>query len=323
MPDKNLARAPETLQKEFFKREHRRSHGALRLVRRYTPFWMRRVLRFPYLIALDGLDTVAGRRDPLVPPRFLNYAGFRGYREAGREYLGYFKELGALQPNHRVLDIGCGIGRMAVGLTGYLSTSGSYEGLDIVPSGISWCRKNISRRYPQFHFQVADIYNKQYNPGGKYQAAEYRFPFSDGEFDFIYLTSVFTHLLPRDLDHYVAEIARMLKPGGKCLSTFFLLDDEARAEMASGKSALKFDYKMEGFWTSDPVTPETAVAYDAAAIAPLLQRYCLLHEGTHPGKWSGRSDYLSYQDVVVATKPASAPASSKAVQMGSVPVLGD
>jgi SAM-dependent methyltransferase len=303
MSEKTLTQTSDKLSKEFFNREHRRSHGALRLVRRYTPFWMRRVLRFPYLVALDSLDVVLGRRDPLVPPRYLNYAGFRGYRDAGLEYLGYFKELCALQPNHRVLDIGCGIGRMAVGLTAYLSPAASYEGLDIVPSGIGWCQKNITRRYPQFHFQIADIYNKQYNPSGKYQAAQYRFPFPDGEFDFIYLTSVFTHLLPPDLDHYVAEISRMLKPEGKCLATYFLLDDVARQEMGSGKSAIQFDYAMEGFWTSDPVTPETAVAYDATAIAPLLQRHSLAHEGSYFGKWSGRSDNLSYQDIVIAAKP--------------------
>ena len=302
MAETTLTRNSDDLSKEFFNREQRRSHGALRLVRRYTPFWMRRILRFPYLFALDGLDLVMGRRDPLVPPRCVNYAGFRGYRDAGLEYLQYFKELGGLKPNHRVLDIGSGIGRMAVGLTGYLST-GSYEGLDIVPSGVRWCQKNITRRYPQFHFQIADIYNKQYNPGGKFQAADYNFPFPDEHFDFIYLTSVFTHLLPLDLDHYIAEISRLLKPGGKCLATYFLLDDQARKEMASGKSAINFDYELKGFWTSDPVTPETAVAYDALTIAPLLQRHSLFHDGTYFGKWSGRSDNLSYQDIVIATKP--------------------
>jgi hypothetical protein len=75
--------------------------------------------------------------------------------------------------------------------------------------------------------------------------------------------------------------------------------------MKLGNSALKFDYEKEGYWTSDPVTPETAVAYDALVIAPLLQRHSLLHEGTYFGKWSGRSGGLSYQDMVIAAKPRS------------------
>jgi|HubBroStandDraft_5_1064220.scaffolds.fasta_scaffold08296_4 SAM-dependent methyltransferase len=306
MPNESTTMPPPSnkLLKEVFHREHQRTHGVMVLARRYTPFWMRRVLRAPYLATLDGLDTVLGRRDPLVPPRYLNYAGFAGYRDAGLEYLGHFKSLCGLQPNHRVLDIGCGIGRMAVGLTGYLSKQGSYEGLDIVPSGIRWCQNNITPRYPQFHFQVADIYNKQYNPTGRYQAADYRFPFPDGEFDLIYLSSVYTHLLPRDLDHYVAEVARMLKPGGKNLATYFLLDDVSSREMKAGKSAINFEFPMDGFWTNDPVTPETGVAYAASSVAPVLQRHSLIHDGTHLGMWSGRTDKtLSYQDIVIATKP--------------------
>ena len=36
-----------------------------------------------------------------------------------------------LKPEHRVLDIGCGVGRVALPLTRYL-TSGTYDGFDIV-----------------------------------------------------------------------------------------------------------------------------------------------------------------------------------------------
>lgn len=304
MAEKTLTSAPRNPSRGFFDREHWRSHGALRLVRRYTPFWMRRVLRSPYLIGLDGLDLVLGRRKELVPPRYLNYAGFGGFTEAGQEFLKYFKDLCGLQPDHRVLDIGCGIGRMAVPLTSYLTT-GSYEGLDIVPSGIRWCQQNITRKFPRFRFQVTNVYNKQYNPSGKCQPADYQLPFADQEFDLVFLSSVFTHMLPADLEHYIAEISRVLRPGGRCLFTFFLLDEEARRGLTSGTSALKFDYALPGCWTTDPVTPETAVAYDEGNIAPLLKRYSLSLDGIHPGAWSGRSAYLSYQDIVVGTKASA------------------
>jgi SAM-dependent methyltransferase len=296
------AHGREHLSREFIAREYWRSHGVMRLVRRYSPFWLRRVLRTPYLLALDGMDLMRGKRNPLTPPRYLNYADSGGYAEVGPEFLGYYKDLCALQPHHRVLDVGCGIGRMAVPLTGYL-VDGSYEGLDIVPSGIRWCREHISRRYPQFRFQLADIYNKQYNPRGHCQPREYRFPFSEGEFDLVFLISVFTHMLTADVEHYLSETSRVLRPGAKCLFTFFLLDGEARERVAAGTAAIPFDHQLPGCWTSDPVTPETAVAYDALAIAPLLERHALTHAGTHFGSWSGRSDYLSYQDIVIARKP--------------------
>ena len=82
-----------------------------------------------------------------------------------------------LKPDERVLDAGCGIGRIAVPLTEYLDESGGYEGFDIAPEGIAWCRENITPRYPNFRFQVADIYNKSYNPEGSQKADEYEFPY--------------------------------------------------------------------------------------------------------------------------------------------------
>ena len=130
----------DPLVREFFTREHNRSVGIKRLARRYTPFWMRRFVRAPYLFALDTLDSITGKRNPLVPPRYVNYAGFNGYLEAGQVFAGHLKNLCGLQPSHRVLDVGSGMGRMAVGLSSYL-TDGSYEGLDIVPSGVNWCQK--------------------------------------------------------------------------------------------------------------------------------------------------------------------------------------
>src|ERR1700724_585045 len=97
-------------------RHHLRSHGVPRLARRYVPFWWRRVLLTPYLLARDGVDFLLGRSQELVPPRYLDFAGNLRYIEAGQQHLKYFRELCGLQPHHRVLDIGCGIGRMAVAL---------------------------------------------------------------------------------------------------------------------------------------------------------------------------------------------------------------
>ena len=41
--------------------------------------------------------------------------------------------------------------------------------------------------------------------------------------DVAFLTSVFTHMLPEDVEHYLDELARVLKPGGRTLITWFLL----------------------------------------------------------------------------------------------------
>jgi ubiquinone/menaquinone biosynthesis C-methylase UbiE len=53
-------------------------------------------------------------------------------------------ELSGLKPHERVLDLGCGIGRMAVSHPRYLGDRGSYEGLEVFLKGIAWCQENIT-----------------------------------------------------------------------------------------------------------------------------------------------------------------------------------
>lgn len=254
--------------------------------------------------ALDARDAVLRRRDPLTPPRRLWFVGSGDFRAAGDEFRELFVELGGLRPDEDVLDVGSGVGRVAVGLTGWLQ--GSYEGIDVVRRGIEWCRKAITPRYPNFRFQVADLYNRHYNPEGRVPASEYRFPFEDQSFDFVVLTSVFTHLLPPDRDNYVSEIARVLRPTGRCFGTFFLLDDEARQGVREGRDAIKFRFQRPGYWTNNQRIPEAAVAYEEADVRKEFERNGLEITGVRYGVWSGRADGLGFQDVVVAA-PGSPP----------------
>lgn len=151
-----------------------------------------------------------------------------------------FKKIGKYRSVRVGLHAGCGIGRMAVPLTGYLSAEGSYEGFDIVPEGVRWCQENITPKYPNFRFQIADVHNDRYHPEGSQKASEYRFPYADGSFDFVFLTSVFTHMLPQDMENYLSEISRILRSGGRCLITFFLLNAESLKLIEMGASDLDF-----------------------------------------------------------------------------------
>src|SRR5450756_1138832 len=69
---------------------------------------------------LDAVDTLLGRRDSLTPPRRVSFVGHGRFTEIGEEFLRYFVSLCALRSDERVLDVGCGIGRMAIPLTGFL-----------------------------------------------------------------------------------------------------------------------------------------------------------------------------------------------------------
>jgi SAM-dependent methyltransferase len=225
------------------------------------------------------------------------------FRKVGEEFRHYFIDLGNIQPDDRVLDVGCGIGRMAVPLTGYLSPRGEYWGFDIVREGINWCSTAIASRFPNFHFEHADVFNRHYNPAGTCPASEYRFPYADASIDFAFLTSVFTHMLPPDMDNYLSELSRVIRPGGTCLMTFFLLNDESRRCIHGHLGKLDFASAVDGCLTIDADDPEAALAYDEDAIRVRLAAVRLrIDEPIRFGSWCGRPSYLSYQDIILATK---------------------
>jgi ubiquinone/menaquinone biosynthesis C-methylase UbiE len=226
------------------------------------------------------------------------------FESSGAEFLQYFLTLCGLQPAESVLDVGCGIGRMALPLTRILGATGRYLGFDVMRRAIDWCQAKITSRYPNFEFEHANTYNSFYNPHGRMQPADYTFPCDDTTFDFVFLTSVFTHMLPADVEHYVSEIVRVLKPHGRCLLTFFLLNDESRALIRSGMTQT-FTFNTVGRVCAPlfPDVPEAAVAYDEMYVRQILGRYGLtLREPIYYGSWCGRLDGLSLQDLVVAER---------------------
>jgi SAM-dependent methyltransferase len=235
------------------------------------------------------------------PPAKLDYNGQEKFAEIGQEFKKHFINFG-LKPDDHVLDVGCGFGRMAIPLTDYLTSRGSYVGLDIVPSGISWCADNITPKFPGFQFFHTNIFNGNYNPTGTVAARSFQFPFAEC-FDFVFLTSVFTHMIPADVSNYLEQIARVMRPGARCLITFFLLNAESRPRMAGPGSTFNFRFAMDGFSTANEKIPEAAIAYNEDDIVSLFERCGLkIVQPIHYGSWCGRKEFLSFQDIIVAEK---------------------
>lgn len=173
-------------------------------------------------VAIDTSLFVSGKRDPELPPHRYRQIGPGDFRQRGKQLAELLVKNG-LEPDHRVLDIGCGIGRVALGLTNVLSRNGSYDGFDVDARAIKWCKENLSPRYPNFRFTHANVATIRHNRNAV-PAEEYRFPYDDASFDFTFATSVFTHLeMPAAL-HYSREAHRVLRPGGRLVATVFLFD---------------------------------------------------------------------------------------------------
>lgn len=254
---------------------------------------------------LDIWDELRGVRDPMVPPKHLMYDASardtRTFRENSREFLNHYIELCRLQPHESVLDVGSGVGRKTVALTQYLNVRGRYEGLEIVKKAVDWCTTAIASRHPNFRFTHIDVYNEFYNPTGKARPVDYVFPFEAATFDLVVLGSVFTHMRPPDIAHYLDEIRRVLKVGGRCLITYFLLNEESRRLLELGRSTLDFAHDFGDFLSTSRATPEVAVCLPEATLRRLYAANRLeIAEPIRYGSWCGRPAFLSYQDIVVA-----------------------
>lgn len=241
---------------------------------------------------------------PLPPQDLTICFGGGDYVQGGRMLLDHLVRHAGLKPQERVLDVSCGAGRGAFALASYLDDRGSYLGFDTYPFGVDWCRENITPLRRNFRFELVDVYSGVYNPFSAVKASEFRFPCTDASFDVVVLNSVFTHMLPEDMAHYLEEIARVLSPGGRMFATYYLMNADARAHMARGKANPDFAHSYASFHVANPASLEEAVAYKEGLVRRLLLRNGLTLENVLYGRWCGRAEGENGQDMIVASRGA-------------------
>ena len=225
------------------------------------------------------------------PPSWIDFTGRGDYHRIGRGTATTVAERTGLKGGERVLDMGCGIARAATALAEMFPEL-RYEGFDIVRYGIEWSRKSFRDR-PNFRFTHADVRNGVYNPGGTIDPAVYRFPYERDRFDVAFAASLFTHLLEDAARRYVAEAARVVRPGGLIYVTTFVY----RPDLPKG-AALRFERSHGEAFVLSSQDLESAVAYAPSFWAGLAAEHGLVEVGRFGGGWrKGRSK--EFQDAIL------------------------
>lgn len=263
------------------------------------------------LNVIDPIDSVVRRVNGLnYLPKFsarVRSNGIRGqfggkrFNHYGKLTASLLQTLAKLTPESNVLEIGCGTGRTALGLAKILN-DGNYTGMDIEAYSISTCVTNPLLQTKKFKFDLIDIYNREYNPNGKFKPEEYKFPYADSSFDVIFMVSVFTHMLPADTKRYMQEFAIMLKPGGRVFITTFLMDDGSDFE------SMKFPFRRDDAFVQQERLPEFAVGYEYKFYVSEFAKWGM-KEFVQPLKGHWRQSSVPNiketfpQDIVVFVKP--------------------
>lgn len=171
-------------------------------------------------------------RDPILfqglrlPPKELRLGSMAQRDDA--HYVGYARgsakllaEQCGLSPQSKLLDIGCGPGRLLIGALSLYGAIEEYVGLDVNKPAIEWASRHLAdAQHITFHWM--NILNQRYNPKGTTINAEIMFPVPADRFDVVALLSVFSHMYLQDIGAYLKEIRRILTPSGKVFLTLFV-----------------------------------------------------------------------------------------------------
>jgi len=141
--------------------------------------------------------------DVKLPPDYLIYESFLlNYKEYYTEsietaqwvvnHVSKYIEL----KNKKILDWGCGPGRVIRHMPMVAGNGCEYYGTDYNSKSIHWCLENL----PNIHFNVNSL--------------EAKLPYDNNSFDVIYGISIFTHLSEQLHHDWYSELFRILKPNG-------------------------------------------------------------------------------------------------------------
>lgn len=262
-------------------------------------FLIRRLYYLPY----DIWTGISRKRHIYEPPKGKIFVGSGDFIGQGRHQVKLLKKWAELNSDGCVLDVGCGVGRTATALTEYLLPEGKYFGFDVVKQGVKWCQSKIGKDFPNFEFRYTPLHNDLYNKAENH-SNQYQFPYTDNQFDCVFLFSVFTHMLPEETGHYLKEINRVLKNGQFCLATFFIIPDEDIA-FYQKQNKFKFPYRKKGYLLMDSKVQSANVAITESYLEKIINLSHLQIHKQIPGYWKGsiaQSEDRDFQDIIVLKK---------------------
>jgi SAM-dependent methyltransferase len=219
----------------------------------------------------------------------------------------------AINANSRVLDFGCGVGRVLLSVLKQKPDISQVTGFDIMPQVIRFCDAHIASAFPRTKFELIQGSNEHYNQfiaaGGvstpKSHAtlrSEYASAFTE-----IYAFSVFTHVEMADFRSLLVLLSNLLIPGGTLLFTAFMLTPYSRHAIAQGTTM----FPLSGAVTEsqgdvligNPADRLGFIAFEMKLVQQMVFDAGLIITQIEHGSWADAQFSASLQDVIVCRRP--------------------
>lgn len=263
----------------------------------------------------DKQDLRRTRNLRLVPTRSGRLQGGKVAYGEWCHVVGIFQTLIAQSlahpSNNHILDVGCGNGLVGIAAEPFIGEKGQCIGLDIQQKCIDFCKKQYP--LPNYTFVHHNVHNAWY--ASSQPDLKSKWPLASNSFDLVTTLSVWTHLSKTDALVYLSETARVLKPRGKAIITFFYLTDDYYASLKQREDSPSlfhmtnqqewiFDKPVANSenWFSRDDTPEKAVSINEEGMQELVSFSGLKVNQLFPGNWK-EVPGIYFQDIVIFEKP--------------------
>lgn len=217
----------------------------------------------------------------------------------GQQFVNLLINNVELSNNSKILDVGCGTGRIAKCLYQKMDV-GLYQGYDINQKYIDYCKLT----YPLYDFDHFDIQHDEYNSLGTFNQNDFILPYQSNYFDIIIILAVINHLHYSNVVNLFNELSRVIKRGGYVFSTHTILNNKS-IEFINNKTTQPylFTYKEEHNWYDYESRKLINVAHHEIDIRRLLiKNRLMIREPIRYGQWCGSPMPLAGPDIIIAVK---------------------
>ena len=167
-------------------------------------------------------------------PAFIGYALDSDLRRRLQPPNKLIERSGILE-GMSVLEVGCGSGAFTTFVARAVGEQGEVTALDIQPAMLEQLERKLKKPENQ------DIQNIRLYEGGAYEL-----PFEPLSLDLVYMVTVLPEI--PDQDRTLAEVKRVLKPGGILAVTEFLPDPDYPLNSTTVKRGKKMGFDVEGVY---------------------------------------------------------------------------